>query len=82
LSRDEHSEFLEGFREQAERGEITRMSQPSEVFDKITRKTHKTPSALYGVIHRLGWRMILPRPKHPQKASTEAIEASKKLTKP
>ena len=35
---------------------------------------------IYMLLERHGWRKIMPRSKHPQKASDEAIEASKKLT--
>ena len=35
---------------------------------------------IYKVLNRHGWRKVLPRSKHPNKASDEAIEASKKLT--
>ncbi len=31
------------------------------------------------VLKRKGWRKVMPRSKHPKKASPEAIEASKKL---
>ena len=31
------------------------------------------------VLERHGWRKVMPRSKHPQKASDEAIEASKKI---
>ena len=34
---------------------------------------------IYRVLHRHGWRKVMPRSKHPKKAAPEAIEASKKL---
>ena len=34
---------------------------------------------IYRVLHRHGWRKIMPRSRHPKKATPEAIEASKKL---
>ena len=37
---------------------------------------------IYSVLHRHGWRKIMPRSRHPKKASEEAIEASKKLKQP
>ncbi len=37
-------------------------------------------SQIYYVLHRHGWRKVMPRSKHPKKASDEVIEASKKLT--
>ena len=35
---------------------------------------------IYRVLHRHGWRKIMPRSRHPKKATPEAIEASKKLS--
>ena len=33
---------------------------------------------IYCVLKRRGWRKVMPRSRHPKKASDEAIEASKK----
>ena len=35
---------------------------------------------IYYVLHRHGWRKVMPRSRHPQKANDATIEASKKLT--
>ncbi|WP_414153386.1 winged helix-turn-helix domain-containing protein [Peptoniphilus sp.] len=35
---------------------------------------------MYRVLKRHGFRKIMPRSKHPKKASKEVIETSKKLT--
>jgi len=35
---------------------------------------------VYRVLHRHGWRKVLPRSKHPEKACEQVIEVSKKLT--
>lgn len=37
-----------------------------------------TRNAIYYLLHRHGWRKVMPRSKHPKKASDEAIEAYKK----
>ena len=34
---------------------------------------------IYYVLRRHGWRKIMPRSRHPKKASEEVIETSKKL---
>lgn len=34
---------------------------------------------IYRVLHRYGWRKIMPRSRHPKKASEEVIETSKKI---
>jgi hypothetical protein len=36
---------------------------------------------IYRVLQRHDWRKVMPRSKHPKKASEEVIETSKKLTK-
>ena len=35
-------------------------------------------SQIYYVLHRHGWRKVMPRSRHPKKASEEVIETSKK----
>ena len=43
---------------------------------------HRTGgSQIYYVLRRHGWRKVMPRSKHPKKASEEVIETSKKLKK-
>ena len=37
-------------------------------------------SQIYYVLHRNGWRKVMPRSQHPKKADEEVIETSKKLT--
>ncbi|MGI6691142.1 MAG: winged helix-turn-helix domain-containing protein [Christensenellales bacterium] len=31
---------------------------------------------IYAVLERHGWRKVIPRPRHPKKASQEVVEAS------
>lgn len=38
-------------------------------------------SQIYRVLERHGWRKVMPRSKHPKKASEEVIAISKKLKK-
>ena len=71
LSYAEEEQILEPFRKAA-----------SEI-EKTYREAvgHSIGTAqIYYVLHRHGWRKIMPRSKHPKKASEEVIEASKKLT--
>jgi len=35
---------------------------------------------IYRVLHRHDWRKVMPRSRHPKKASEEVIATSKKLT--
>jgi hypothetical protein len=51
-----------------------------EQYDKVTGGIHKSRSSVYYFLHSHAWRKVVPRRQPPQKASDEAIEASKKLT--
>jgi len=43
---------------------------------------HKVNSGqIYRVLNRHGWRKVMPRSRHPKKASEEVIATSKELTK-
>ena len=78
MSFEEEATLLEQFKAKAEKGQLVEISEIKEAYDKAIG--HKSGSAqIYRVLHRHGWRNILPRSKRPQKASDEAIEASKKL---
>ena len=79
LSREEERVILEPFNEIAEKGQMIEVSEISEAYEKaVGHKVGK--NQIYKVLKRHGWRKIMPRGKHPQKASDEAIAASKKLT--
>ena len=78
MSFEEEATLLEQFKAKAEKGQLVEISEIKEAYDKAIG--HKSGSAqIYRVLHRHGWRKVMPRSKHPQKASNEAIEASKKL---
>jgi len=77
---EEEDAFLEQFKMAAENGQIISVLEIAEAYDKTFGKTHASHSTVYYLLHKLGWRKIMPRSKHPKKASDEAIEASKKLT--
>lgn len=78
MSYDEEEEFLSQFADKAEQGQIVEISEIKKAYEeKIGHKTGH--GQIYFVLHRHGWRKVMPRSKHPKKASSEAIEASKKL---
>lgn len=79
MSYQEEEEFLERFRKEAESGQIVEVSRIKEAYDEAVGRT-TTGSLIYKLLHRHGWRKVMPRSRHPKKASDEAIEASKKLT--
>lgn len=78
LSFEEEEELLSEFLKQAELGQIVNINNIKSEY--IKRVGHSIGgSQIYRVMQRHGWRKIMPRSKHPKKASEEAIEASKKL---
>jgi len=79
LSYEEEKEFLEIYRQQAEQGQIIEVGEIKRAYEeKIGHSIGG--SQIYYILHRHGWRKVMPRSKHPNKASDEVIKASKKLT--
>ena len=81
MSFEEEAAILAPFIERAERGEMVDIKEIAAAYQKAV--PHKiSDTQIYYVLHRHGWRKIMPRSRHPKKASEEAIEASKKLKEP
>lgn len=81
MSFEEEAAMLAPFIERAERGEMVDIKEIAAAYQKAV--PHKiSDTQIYYVLHRHGWRKIMPRSRHPKKASEEAIEASKKLKQP
>ena len=78
LSIEEEKEFLSAYTKQAEAGQIIDLNELKAAY--IEKVGHSIGgSQIYRMLERHGWRKVMPRSRHPQKASDEAIEASKKL---
>ena len=77
MTYEEEEAMLAKFRERAEAGQIIEVSEIKAEYERITGSSN-SHEQIYCVLHRHGWRKIKPRSKHPKKASTETIEASKK----
>lgn len=78
LSIEEEKEFLSAYTKQAEAGQIIDLNELKAAY--IEKVGHSIGgSQIYRMLERHGWRKVMPRSKHPKKASDEAIEASKKL---
>ncbi len=78
LSIEEEKEFLSAYTKQAEAGQIIDLNELKAAY--IEKVGHSIGgSQIYRMLERHGWRKVMPRSKHSQKASNEAIEASKKL---
>ena len=81
MSFEEEAAILVPFIERAERGEMVDIKEIAVAYQKAV--PHKiSDTQIYYVLHRHGWRKIMPRSRHPKRASEEAIEASKKLKQP
>jgi len=80
ISYEKEAEFLEGFRESAEAGELITIKEILKKYEEVTGVSSCT-STIYALLKRHGWRKLKPRPENPGKASEEEIAASKKLTK-
>ncbi len=80
LSKGKEEEFLSRFKDLAEKGQVLTVAEIAMAYDEYTGKVHSSKSTVYYLLHKLGWRKLMPRSKHPNKASDEVIDASKKLT--
>lgn len=79
MTYEEEAALLEPFREKARKGQIVEISEIKSVYEQAVG--HEIGSGqIYRVLHRHHWRKVMPRSRHPKKASDEAIEASKKLS--
>ena len=79
LTRKQEEDFLAEFLKKAEAGQIVTVPEMKQRYDEIIG-FESAKSTIYRLIKRHGWRKVMPRSKHPNKASDEAIKASKKLT--
>lgn len=79
MSIAEEAELLEKFRQRAEAGQVVDTREIKEAYEQ--KVGHSIGgSQIYYVLHRHGWRKVMPRSKHPNKANEEVISTSKKLT--
>lgn len=80
MSVEEEAKILAPFKGRAEKGELVEISEIAEAYQ--SEIAHPVSNGqIYCVLHRHGWRKVMPRSKHPKKASDEDIAASKKLKK-
>lgn len=79
LTFEEEAELLKPFEEQAEKGQLIPVQEIEEAYRE--KVGHSISSGqIYRVLKRHNWRKVMPRSKHPKKASEEVVETSKKLT--
>jgi transposase len=76
LSRDREAQFLEPFLEIASTGELCVAGRIKQALEELLgHGVHH--STVYRMLHRNGWREIVPRPAHPE-AKEKTQEAFKK----
>jgi len=79
MSVEKEAEILEPFRVLAEKGQMLSVDEIKKKYE--AEAGHSIGSGqIYRVLHRHDWRKVMPRSKHPKKASDEEIDSSKKLT--
>ena len=78
MSIEQEAAILAPFKERAERGELVSIKEIAAAYQAAVDH-HVSDTQIYYVLHRHGWRKVMPRSRHPQKASDEEIAASKKL---
>ena len=81
MSYAEEEEILQAFMEAMEKGQVVEVSDILRAYEeKLGRSVETSRGHIYQVLKRHDFRKVMPRSKHPKKASPEAIDASKKLT--
>ena len=81
MSVEREADILAPFKARAEKGELVEISEIAKAYQSAVDHP-VSRGQIYCVLHRHGWRKVMPRSKHPKKASDEEIAASKKLTPP
>ena len=78
LSYEEEAAILEPFCQAARAGKMVSVRGIKTAYQEAVGHSIGT-GQIYYVLRRHGWRKIMPRSRHPKKASEEVIETSKKL---
>ena len=79
MSYEEEEVLLEQFRKRAEAGEIVEVSEIKAAYEAALGRRIESRSLIYYILRRHGWRKVMPRSRHPKKASEEEVDSSKKL---
>ena len=79
LTPEQEEQIINEFKEKALNGQVVSLTEMKLRYEEIRGKKTAN-STFYDFLERMNWRRVMPRGKHPKKASDEVIEASKKLT--
>ena len=78
MSVEQEAEVLKPFTEKASQGQVVSVREMAQAYQEAVG--HEVGrNQIYYVLKRQGWRKVMPRSRHPKKATDEAIDASKKL---
>ena len=81
LSHEEEYAILFPYLEIAKAGQLVDINEIKLAYEKALGRPLKSKGHIYRVLERHGWRKVMPRSKHPNKASDEEIAISKKNSK-
>ena len=74
---EQETEFLSQFLCTADAGQVIEVQQIHKAYEKAVGH-QVAKGTIYYMLHKHGWRKVMPRSKHPKKASEEEIQAYKK----
>lgn len=77
MSYEEEVAFLRTFREKGELGQIIEVTDIHKAYESAVGHP-VTRSAIYYLLHKHQWRKVMPRSKHPKRASEAEIQAYQK----
>ena len=77
MTREEETKFLEAFTARGEAGQIIEVTEIYHAYQEAVGHP-VTRNAIYYMLHKHGWRKVMPRGKHPKKASEVEIAEYKK----
>ena len=76
MSVEREADIHAPFMARAEKGELVEISEIAKAYQSAADHP-VSRGQIYCVLHRYGWRKVMPRSKHPKKASEDEIAASK-----
>lgn len=80
MSFSEEEKLLQPFVERAKAGQMVEVREILSAYEVALGRTfEKDHGRIYRVLERHGWRKVMPRSEHPNKATEETINVSKKL---
>jgi len=82
LSIEEEIQLLDKFMKDAEAGKLVDVHEIKAEYEQAIGRELNSTGHIYQVLKRHGFRKVMPRSKHPNKASDAVIHSAKKLKQP